>query len=72
MHQKDNKLRGINCLENMLSLCMIYTIYIKGHFRLAKCLNNSIHANKRGQRAVKRERVAGGRKLALDQESQIW
>lgn len=55
---KDNKIYAINYLEDVPSLCLIYTMYIKGCFRSAKCPDNSIHANKKGQRS--RERTGGG------------
>lgn len=68
---KNNRLYGANYPVNMPSQCIIYTMCIKGRFRSAKCLNNSIHANKeRSERS--KERMGGGRELAADPESQIW
>lgn len=71
LHHKNNTLYGPAYPGNTPSQCIIYTKCVKGCFRSAKCLNNSIHANReRSERS--KERMGGGRKLASDPESQIW
>lgn len=46
LHHKDNELYATGYL-NMPSVYIMYTMYIKGHFRSAECLNNCIDANKK-------------------------
>lgn len=74
--KKNNKSYAINYPGNMASWCVIYTMCIKGHFRSAKCFNNSIHVNEvrsaRSKERVGRREGGRGRKLASDPESQIW
>ena len=51
----------------MASQCVIYTMCIKGHFRSAKCLNNSIHVNE-VRSARSKERMGEGREGAREGE----
>lgn len=71
LHHKNNKSHGTGDLGSVHSQCIIYTTYIKGRFRSAKCLNNSSHANKKRSERSKGW-VGGGRGLASDPESQTW